>query len=160
MVTNALRTPAACDDALWSAGALWLAGTTPCPADVLAVWACDGLASVLVPEAWMVAEADLLESMEGMPCLARAGKLGPVLAHPEHRRAWWLLPPDAAEHLEDLPRLRLRGPGWSLPCPAPGSYAAGRCWLEQPDCAGRLTDAAALGAAFSGRMRLPAAAFS
>ncbi|WP_443282099.1 hypothetical protein [Streptomyces sp. 8N114] len=97
--------------------------------------------------------------MDAIPALSRAGKLGPVLVHPESRRAWWLLPPDAADHLDALRRLTVWGSGQTLLCPAPGDYGHGRGWLESPDGTGRLTDPVALGAAFSGRMRLPVAAF-
>ncbi|MGP3987939.1 hypothetical protein [Streptomyces sp. 3N207] len=97
--------------------------------------------------------------MDAIPVLSRAGKLGPVLVHPESRLAWWLLPPDAADHLDELRHLTLWGSDRTLRCPAPGDYGHGQGWLESPDGTGRLTDPVALGAAFGGRMRLPAAAF-
>jgi len=107
------------------------------------------LTIIPLPTAWTVAEADLLESMDVMPALSRANKLGPVLVHPESRRAWWLLPPDAAGHVDDIRRLAVWPPGQALRCPLPGDYGHGYGWIEGPDGTGHLTDPAALRAAFS-----------
>ena len=139
-----------------SAGACWLAYSTASPLAVVHAWIRHGVAEVRVPESWAVAEADLVESLHALPLLARAGREGPVLIHPESQRAWWLVPASAGHHLADLRRVNVRECGATLLCPAPASYGRGRLWLENPDGSGRLTDPVALGAALSGRLRLPA----
>ncbi|GAB2829868.1 hypothetical protein [Streptomyces daliensis] len=143
-------------------GAHWLARCSPAPDTVFAAWAREELARIPAPPAWAVAEADLLHSVRAMEPLSRTARLGPVLAHPETERAWWLVPPDAHEHLTDLHRLTLHERGWPLLCPSPQHGAQGMCWLERPDGTGKLTDPAALAAAFGRGGRdghLPAEAF-
>ncbi|MGW7514616.1 hypothetical protein ACWGJ2_03370 [Streptomyces sp. NPDC054796] len=140
-------------------GADWLANCSPTPDTVFAAWARDELARIPTGPYWAAVEADLLRSVRAMEPLSRAGLLGPVLAHPETERAWWLVPPDAHEHLADLTQLTVHEKGWPLLCPSPEHGAQGMCWLERPDGTGKLTDPASLGAAFGRGGRLPAEAF-
>ncbi len=86
------------------------------------------------------------------------GRLGPVLVYPSADRAWWLLSPGAEDLLADLPQLFVHPAGWALRCPPADRYVDGLGWLEKPDGSGRLTEPAALGAAFgpAGTMRHPA----
>lgn len=87
-------------------------------------------------------------------------RLGPVLADVAAGRAWWLLPADLCDELDDVPQLIVHLPGWLLLSP-PVLYAIGdRGWLERPDGSGRLTDPTALSGAFGAGGRLLAEALA
>ncbi|WP_019548148.1 hypothetical protein [Streptomyces sulphureus] len=117
---------------------------------MLTAWSSGTLATIQVPDAWSIVEARLPDSMEALPLLSRARRLGPVLAYPERELAWWLVPPTAAEHLGDhAPRIVVHDAGWQMKCPALGDYLHGCGWLEKPDGSGTLTDPVMLGAALS-----------
>ncbi|WP_327706930.1 hypothetical protein [Streptomyces decoyicus] len=64
---------------------------------------------------------------------------------------------DADEHLADITLLPIRPRGRLLRCPPTDQCFNGRGWLEKPDGSGKLTDPAAMGAAFGPGGRLPAA---
>ncbi|WNM35346.1 hypothetical protein RKE30_35780 [Streptomyces sp. Li-HN-5-11] len=75
-------------------------------------------------------------------------QLGPVLVDVAMGRAWWLLPTDLGDQLNDAREVTVHPPGWLLWCP-PVLYAIGeRGWLAYPDGSGRLTDPAVLSIAF------------
>jgi hypothetical protein len=86
-------------------------------------------------------------------------RLGPVLADVDTDQAWWLLPADVGDELDDVRQVTVRPPGWVLECPPVLYHLSGRIWLERPDGSGRLTDPVLLGAAFGPGGRLPAEAF-
>lgn len=131
-----------------SPGSDWLAHCSSSPATVRRAWADEDLAAVPAKQ-WAVVEADLLPSIEAMHALRSRRRSGPVLAAPEMRLAWWLIPVDAAAYVaEAMPAVTVQPRSWPLRCP-PTEYACGgRCWLEKPDGTGRLTDPAQLVAAF------------
>lgn len=140
-------------------GSDWLASCAPDPVQVHRAWARNDLAQVPTGLCWLAAEAPLTLSIVAMQ---RVGpdQLGPVLVHPGADRAWWLLPTDAEDLLDDLSLLTVHPAGWVLRCPPAGRYLNGMGWLERPDGSGHLTDPALLGAAFSpGTCLLPAEAF-
>lgn len=63
-------------------------------------------------------------------------RLGPVLVDVAAGHAWWLLPANLGDELDDARRLTVHPPGWLLACP-PVLYAIGECaWLERPDGSG------------------------
>jgi len=82
-----------------SAGVAWLADYTPNPHATLARWARGHLQRIASGCDWLVVEAPLQRSAAIMGQLSRAGQLGPVMGYPEADRAWWLVPPDAHDHL-------------------------------------------------------------
>src|SRR3546814_1408645 len=73
---------------------------------------------------WRVAEAPLLRSVEAV---ARIGgdRVGPVLADIHRDVAWWLLPPDLTDELDDMGRLTVRSEEHTseLQAPMRTSYA-------------------------------------
>ncbi|MGW3360545.1 hypothetical protein ACWDFL_35010 [Streptomyces bungoensis] len=73
---------------------------------------------------------------------------GPVLAETRRGLAWWLLPPNLADELDDVTTLNVHPAGWELECPPVVHSLGGRWWLEMPDGRGELTDPLLLGAAF------------
>lgn len=140
------------------AGQDWLLSCTRNPAAVCHAWSADEFARIPSGEHWSVAEGPLLPSIKAMKRVGRQ-RLGPVLVDAPTDRAWWLLPPGRGSELDHVPHLTVHPPGWQLRCP-PVLYAINeRIWLERPDGSGRLTDPAALGAAFSPSGRLHAEGF-
>ncbi|MEU2584505.1 hypothetical protein ABZ612_16415 [Streptomyces avermitilis] len=95
-----------------------------------------------------MAEAPLLSSVEAMKRIGGA-RLGPVLADVASERAWWLLPPDLGDQLDDVRQVIVRPRDWTFRCPPVLYSVDGRVWLEMPDGSGRLTDPELLGAALS-----------
>ncbi|GHF73841.1 hypothetical protein GCM10018787_23150 [Streptomyces thermodiastaticus] len=130
------------------AGEAWLLSCAAHPAGVQRAWEVEELAPLRSGAHWRVAEARLLPSVQAMKRL-RARGLGPVLADVEIDRAWWLLPPDLGDELDDIRQLTVHPAGWILRCPPLHYSLDGRIWLERPDGSGRLTDPVLLGAAFS-----------
>lgn len=125
----------------------WLLSCTTKPTDARTLWDREELAPFMTGRHWLVAEAPLLQSMHAMQRIG-SKRLGPVLADVEAELAWWLLPPDVGDQLDDVRPLTVQTRGWILDCP-PVLYAVdGRMWLERPDGTGRLTDPVLLGAAF------------
>lgn len=143
---------------VYEAGNAWLADCSAHPDLVRQVWDTDTLAPIVSGERWLVAESRLAI---GMPAAVRIREeqRGPVLADGVKDRAWWLVPPDAADELADVRQLVVQPSGWTLDCPSAGGYAANRFWLWRPDGSGHLTDPAVLAAAFGpGGYRHPAEA--
>jgi hypothetical protein len=140
------------------AGQDWLLACAHNPTTVARDWAADALSPIASGEHWRVVEARLLPSIQAMKRVG-ANRLGPVLADPELETAWWLVPSDVGDQLDDVRQLKVMPPGWPLSCPPVLYPVAGRVWLERPDGAGRLTDPIVLGAAFGPGGRLPAEAF-
>lgn len=136
------------------AGQEWLLSCTDRPTAVQRAWNGEELAAFPTGEHWRVAEAPLLRSLNAMRRIGSA-RLGPVLADVEADRAWWLLPADVGDELDDMHQLTVRPAGWVLKCPPVLYHLSGRIWLERPDGSGRLTDPALLGAAFSPGSPLP-----
>lgn len=142
-------------------GTDWLASCAPDPVLIHRMWAADELAAIPSGRLWLAVEADILPSVAAMQRIG-PDRLGPVLAQPGDGRAWWLVPPGAAELLADLPRLAVHPEGWALRCPPADRYIDGIGWLEKPDGSGQLTHGDVLGAAFGpggSALRLPAGAF-
>jgi hypothetical protein len=94
-----------------------------------------------------VVEAPLVRSVEIMPQI-RVGALGPVLACTRSGRAWWLVPLETGEQVDDIPGVTVLPSGTPLLCPPPVDSLDGRTWLVRPDGSGQLTDPVQLGAAF------------
>lgn len=142
------------------AGTDWLARSSPDPTRVHRAWAETGLARIESGRRWLAAEADLLRTVDAMEHIA-PDRRGPVLIHPHADRAWWLVPPGAADDLDDIPLITVHPAGWVLRCPPAHAYVDGLGWLEKPDGSGKLTDSVALGAAFgpTAGPRLSAEAF-
>ncbi|MFD9422331.1 MULTISPECIES: hypothetical protein [unclassified Streptomyces] len=142
------------------AGTDWLATCAPDPAFVRRRWAGAQLAPIPVGRSWLVAETTLTRTMDAMERVG-SDRLGPVLVHPEADLAWWLVPLDGDQELADVGVLTIRTEPWTLLCPPAHEYLNGCGWLENPDGSGRLTDPAALGAAFGpgGPLRLPVSEF-
>ncbi|MCX4550638.1 MULTISPECIES: hypothetical protein [unclassified Streptomyces] len=143
-----------------NSGSEWLALSAPDPVQIFRRWAQDQLAKIPSGRLWLAAEADLMRSVDAMQ---RVGpdRLGPVLVSPSADLAWFLVPLDAGQELADIRAITVRTPPWELICPPADYYLNGRGWLEKPDGSGKLTDLAALGAAFGpgGPMHLPVSAF-
>ncbi|MFE4336088.1 hypothetical protein ACFRQM_44050 [Streptomyces sp. NPDC056831] len=141
-------------------GTEWLASYASDPVRAHRRWASEELAPIPVGRCWLVAEANLMRSVDAMQRVG-SDRLGPVLVHPEADLAWWLVPLGADQELADIRAITVRTPPWELHCPPAHAYMNGRGWLEKPDGSGTLTDPAALGAAFGpgGPMRLPVSAF-
>ncbi len=140
------------------AGQDWLLACAPNPTTVARDWAAEVLSPIASGGHWRVAEALLLRSVEAMRRI-RADRLGPVLADPALETAWWLLPPNLDDELDDVRQVRIMPRGWPLYCPPVLYPVGGRMWLERPDGSGQLTDPIVLGAAFGPGGRLPAEAF-
>ncbi|UXY25014.1 hypothetical protein N8I84_42060 (plasmid) [Streptomyces cynarae] len=140
------------------AGQDWLLTCTPRPTDAQRAWDAEELALFTTGAHWLAAEVPLLRSVEIMPRI-KARQLGPVLADVATERAWWLLPTDAGDLLDDLRHVTVQPPSWVLKCP-PVLYPLNeRVWLERPDGSGQLTDPILLGAALGpGGYRRPAEA--
>lgn len=139
------------------AGRDWLASAHPTPENVHRAWSVGELALIPTGRLWLAAQAPLPRTVAAMQRIPPE-QLGPVLAYPEAERAWWLIPPDTADQLDDVARLTVHPPEWPLYCPALNRPVDGRVWLERPDGSGRLTDPIVLGAAFGPAGRLPAEA--
>ncbi|WP_371795199.1 hypothetical protein [Streptomyces sp. NBC_01718] len=140
-------------------GSEWLALSAPDPLQIHRLWAREQLAPIPSGRLWLAVEVGLMRSVDAMQRIGSDG-LGPVLVYPSAELAWWLVPPGGEELLADLSRLTVRSKGWMLRCPSADRYIDGLGWLEKPDGSGRLTDPAALGAAFGpGGHRLQAGAF-
>ncbi len=143
------------------AGQDWLLSCAPHPAKVQAEWDAEVLAPIASGLHWRVAEAPLMLSMDVVKWMMRPDRVGPILADVSQSIAWWLLPPDLDDQLDDVRQLIIHPAGWELWCP-PVLYAVcGRLWMGGLDGSGRLTDPVMLGAALGpgGGPRLPAEAF-
>jgi hypothetical protein len=140
------------------AGHEWLLSCTDRPTAVQRAWSGEELAPFPTGQHWRVAEAPLLRSVTAMRRIG-SERLGPVLADVDADQAWWLLPTDVGDELDDVRQVTVRPPGWVLKCPPVLYHLNGRIWLERPDGSGRLTDPVLLGAAFGPGGRLPAEAF-
>lgn len=137
----------------------WLLACARNPSDVQRAWSAEEFARIPSGEYWRVAEGPLLRSIRAMKHVGNR-RLGPVLVDGAAGLAWWLLPASLGDELDDVRQLTVHPPGWLLACP-PVLYAIGdRSWLEHPDGSGRLTDPAALGAAFGAGGRLLAEALT
>lgn len=136
---------------LHEAGAAWLADCSAHPDPVREAWTLKTLAPITSGTRWRVAEAPLLRSVEAV---ARIGgdRIGPILADIHRKVAWWLLPPDLADELDDVRRVTVRPAGWVIECPPVPHSVNGRWWIECPDGSGQLTDPAALAAALGNRL--------
>lgn len=137
-------------------GQVWLLSCAPDPTAVRRQWAREELAPFCTGIHWWAAEAPLLQSVHAMQRIGSA-RLGPVLADVEAERAWWLLPPDVGDQLDDVRQITVRPSGWILACPPVLYSVDGRMWLERPDGSGRLTDPVLLGAVFGPGGRFPEA---
>lgn len=136
----------------------WLLSCTDAPTGVRTAWGAEELAPIVSGPHWRVAEAPLLPTVHVMKRIGSA-RLGPVLADVHVDRAWWLLPPNLSDELDDVRQLVVRPARWVLKCPPVLYGLDGRMWLERPDGSGRLTDPVLLGAAFGpGGYRLSAEA--
>lgn len=142
---------------LRDAGQEWLLSCTPHRADTQRAWDDDTFAEIPTGPYWRVAEAPLTRSVQAIQRIG-ADRIGPVLADVYRDVAWWLLPPDLADDLDDIPRITVRPAGWVLKSPPVERSLEGRWWLEWPDGTGRLTDPVLLGAAFGPGGRLSEAA--
>ncbi|RZE89205.1 hypothetical protein [Streptomyces sp. SCA2-2] len=128
-----------------SRAAWWLSAYSASPASARAAWDRGALAAIPSSGDWRVVEAPLIRSVLAMQQIG-SDRLGPALAAPASGLAWWLVPAEEADQLDDL--LTVHPAGWVLRCPPPAAAIEGRFWLELPDGSGRLTSAALLGAAF------------
>lgn len=137
------------------AGQDWLLTCATHPTDVQRAWDAEELAEFPTGPHWRVAEAPLLRSVEAIARI-RGDRIGPVLADIHRDVAWWLLPPDLTDDLDDIRPVTVRPAGWVLKCPPVLYSVNGRWWIERPDGSGQLTDPTLLGAAFGpGGARLP-----
>ncbi|WP_405956130.1 hypothetical protein [Streptomyces phaeochromogenes] len=144
---------------LRQAGQEWLLSCAEHTALTQKAWDADNLAPIPTGTHWRVAEAPLAESMDAVKRIGQH-RVGPVLADVTQSTAWWLLPPDLGDELDDVRQLTVYPAGWVLGCPPALFPVRGRVWMERPDGSGRLTDPTLLGAAFGpGGPQLPAEAF-
>ncbi|WP_179202351.1 hypothetical protein [Streptomyces caniscabiei] len=137
------------------AGRDWLADCAPAPDTVRRAWSAGELARVPSGVRWLAVEAPFFHTMDAMQRIP-PDVLGPVLAYPAAECAWWLVPLDAEEHLDDVARLTVHPSGWPLHCPPVNRPTHGRVWLARPHGSGRLTDPTMLAACFVPGGRLPA----
>lgn len=123
-----------------AAGADWLAHCALSPTTVRTQW-CAGELAPIRTTAWSVVEThDVVQAADALLALRRTWRPGPVLAHPEGRRIWWLLPPGQAAAFDGFPGAVVRPADWALPCPPVDEPLCGHGWLEKPDGTGHLTD--------------------
>lgn len=129
------------------AGQEWLLSCAPDRAPIEREWDLEEFGEIPSGPHWRVVEAPLVESVSA---IRRIGpdRVGPVLGDVYRDTAWWLLPPDLGDELDDVRMLRVRPDGWLLPCPPVLHSVQGRWWIERPDGSGRLTDPVLLAAAF------------
>ncbi|MGW5258142.1 hypothetical protein ACWERW_35345 [Streptomyces sp. NPDC004012] len=141
---------------LYEAGDAWLADCSAYPDLVRQTWNAEELAPVASGEHWLVAESHV---SNGLPALARIReeRRGPVLVDAYADKAWWLVPPQAAEDLADVHTVSVKPSGWLLHCPPLGAMVQGHFWLWHPDGSRHLTDPAVLAAAFGPGGNRPAA---
>lgn len=128
------------------AGETWLLSCAPDPSRVRRCWADEDLAPISSGSHWRVAETGLLRSVAAMKRIG-SERLGPVLADLCNDRAWWLLPPNLGDELDDVRHLTVHPVCWRLLVPPVRLAVDDRAWLERPDGSGRLTDPTLLGAA-------------
>jgi len=128
-------------------GTTWLLNCTADPIKVQRAWAAQQPAPIAT-DCWAAVEAPLIDTVNVVSRLDRHRR-GPLLGFPEEQLAWWLVPADVGDVLDDVPRLRVLAPGSELLCPPADRTLASRLWLALPDGSGQLTDPDYLGAAFS-----------
>ncbi|MHC3471211.1 hypothetical protein ACYF6T_21290 [Streptomyces sp. 7R007] len=133
--------------ALFEAGDAWLADCSAHPDLAHAAWDSELLAPIVTGRDWLAVEARLVTTVYALDRIP-ARKRGPVVADAPDDKAWWLVPPAAAEELADVRQLTVRPADWVLRCPPTGWQIDGRFWLSRPDGSGHLTDPAVLAAAF------------
>ncbi|MFD9445903.1 hypothetical protein ACFWBR_35085 [Streptomyces sp. NPDC060006] len=143
------------------AGQDWLLSCAERPTAIQAAWDADDLARFETGLSWRVAEASLTLSMDIAKWMICPDRLGPILVDVEESLAWWLLPLDLGDELDDVRQITVRPAGWELWCPPVLYPVRGRMWMGGLDGSGRLTDPVLLGAALGpgGGPRLPAEAF-
>ncbi|NNN30726.1 hypothetical protein HLK59_10190 [Streptomyces sp. S3(2020)] len=129
------------------AGQAWLLSCAPDPAAVRSAWELEQFAQIPTGAHWLVAEAPLVRSVQATRRIP-PDRLGPVLGDVHRDVAWWLLPADAAQELDDIRQIVVHPAGWILSCPPVLHSLEGRWWVEPPDGTGQLTDPSSLGAAF------------
>ncbi|MEV5434468.1 hypothetical protein AB0K80_00290 [Streptomyces sp. NPDC052682] len=131
----------------YEAGEAWLANCSAHPDLARKAWSEETLAPIASGTHWLVAESHLRHAL---PAAVRIGneRRGPVLAHPEGDRAWWLVPPGTEEQLSGVRWMTVKPSGWTLLCPPTGRQVDGHFWLWRPDGSGHLTDPAVLAAAY------------
>lgn len=130
----------------YEAGDAWLADCSARPDLARQAWNLEALAPIASGPHWLAAESLLVAGMQALNRI-REEHRGPVLVDPLLDRAWWLVPPEAAEELADVRAVLVQPVGKPLHCPPTGWQACGRWWLHRPDGSGRLTDPAILAAA-------------
>ncbi|MFF7763130.1 hypothetical protein [Streptomyces griseorubiginosus] len=143
---------------LRDAGQNWLLSCAPHRTAAQLAWDAETFAEIPAGPYWRVAEAPLTRSVEAIQRIGPE-RVGPVLADIYRDVAWWLLPADVTDELDDIRRVTVHPTGWLLKCPPVERSLAGRWWLEWPDGTGRLTDPTLLGAAFGPGGRLSMEAF-
>lgn len=138
------------------AGQTWLLACAPDPAQAESEWDLDEFAAIPSGPHWRIAEAPLVASVSAIQRIG-PDRIGPILGDVYSDIAWWLLPPDLGDDLDDVRPLKVHPAGWLLHCPPVLHSVRGRWWIERPDGSGRLTDHHLLGAAFGpgGGIRLP-----
>lgn len=129
------------------AGQDWLLSCAPDPAQIRRAWELEEFADFLTGPHWRVAETPLVDALATIARIS-GERLGPVLADVHRNVAWWLLPADVGDELDDVRRIVVHPAGWVLRCPPVLYSLNGRWWVERPDGTGRLTDPVLLGAAF------------
>lgn len=136
------------------AGQDWLQSCAPDPAAVADAWKMEEFADIPSGLHWRVVQAPLVRSVEAIHRIG-AGRIGPVLGDVHRDVAWWLVPPDLGDDLDDVRQFTVHPPGWLLRCPPVLHSVEGRWWVERPDGSGRLTNPVLLAAAFGpGGVRL------
>jgi hypothetical protein len=129
------------------AGQEWLLSAAPDPVLVLREWELEEFGEILSGELWRVVEAPLLESVTAVRRIG-PDRVGPVVGDVYRDLAWWLVPPDIGDDLDDVRAFTVHPAGWPLRCPPVLHSLHGRWWIERPDGTGRLTDPVLLAAAF------------
>jgi len=139
------------------AGQEWLLSAAPDPTPVLRAWELGEPGELPSGEHWRVVEAPLVASVAAIQRIGPE-RIGPVAGDVYRDLAWWLVPPDLDDDLDDVRAFKVQPAGWRLRCPPVLYSVHGRWWIERPDGTGRLTDPVLLAAAFgpgAGGFRLP-----
>lgn len=138
------------------AGQEWLQSCAPDPDAVARSWTLEECAEIPSGPHWRVVQAPLVRSVEAIRRIG-ADRIGPILANVDRHVAYWLVPPDLGDDLDDVSAFTVHPSGWLLKCPPVARSLEGLWWLECPDGSGRLTDPVLLAAAFGpgGGFRLP-----
>ncbi|MYW48899.1 hypothetical protein, partial [Streptomyces sp. SID161] len=118
-------------------GQAWLLSCASDPATTQSMWDAGLPVAIRSGTHWRVAEAPLSHTLAALRWM-HLRPSGPILACLYTRRAWWLLPAEAAvDDIDDF-GFTVRPAGWELLCPPVVHSIGSLWWLSIPDGTGYL----------------------